>query len=175
MSESNNSPVGSTNSSAAESADAAARSEITDSGVDQGAMPKHSWLSRLYTGTGAFEVVGKRRFYYGLTGALVAIALLSIILRGFTFGIDFEGGSRIQFPAEGGVETSAVETVYSDTLGFEPVSVQTVGSGASATVQIRSETLNATQINDLQSLSSTSSSPRTRTGTRRRKPSVLRT
>ncbi|BCF83157.1 protein translocase subunit SecF [Rhodococcus qingshengii] len=151
MSESNNSPVGSTNSSAAESADAVARSEITDSGVDQGAMPKHSWLSRLYTGTGAFEVVGKRRFYYGLTGALVAIALLSIILRGFTFGIDFEGGSRIQFPAEGGVETSAVETVYSDTLGFEPVSVQTVGSGASATVQIRSETLNATQINDLQS------------------------
>ncbi|YCN55594.1 protein translocase subunit SecF [Rhodococcus erythropolis] len=151
MSESNNSPVGSNNSSSAESADAAARSEITDSGVDQGAMPKHSWLSRLYTGTGAFEVVGRRRFYYGLTGALVAIALLSIILRGFTFGIDFEGGSRIQFPAEGGVETSEVETVYSDTLGFEPVSVQTVGSGASATVQIRSETLNATQINDLQS------------------------
>ncbi|GAA3183675.1 protein translocase subunit SecF [Rhodococcus sp. P-2] len=151
MSESNNSPMGSDNSSSAASSDAAARSEITDSGVDQGAMPKHSWLSRLYTGTGAFEVVGKRRFYYGLTGALVAIALLSIILRGFTFGIDFEGGSRIQFPAEGGVETSAVETVYSDTLGFEPVSVQTVGSGASATVQIRSETLNATQINDLQS------------------------
>ncbi|MFF8362440.1 protein translocase subunit SecF [Rhodococcus erythropolis] len=143
--------MGSDNSSSAASSDAAARSEITDSGVDQGAMPKHSWLSRLYTGTGAFEVVGKRRFYYGLTGALVAIALLSIILRGFTFGIDFEGGSRIQFPAEGGVETSAVETVYSDTLGFEPVSVQTVGSGASATVQIRSETLNATQINDLQS------------------------
>ncbi|MDV8008081.1 protein translocase subunit SecF [Rhodococcus sp. IEGM 1318] len=151
MSESNNSPVGPSNNSSAESADAAARSEITDSGVDQGAMPKHSWLSRLYTGTGAFEVVGKRRFYYGLTGALVAIALLSIILRGFTFGIDFEGGSRIQFPAEGGVETSAVETVYSDTLGFEPVTVQTVGSGASATVQIRSETLNATQINELQS------------------------
>ncbi|RQO41822.1 protein translocase subunit SecF [Rhodococcus sp. KBW08] len=151
MSESNNSPMGSDNSSSAASSDAAARSEITDSGVDQGAMPKHSWLSRLYTGTGAFEVVGKRRFYYGLTGALVAIALLSIILRGFTFGIDFEGGSRIQFPAEGGVETSAVETVYSDTLGFDPVSVQTVGSGASATVQIRSETLNATQINDLQS------------------------
>ncbi|WP_397488236.1 protein translocase subunit SecF [Rhodococcus sp. KBW08] len=143
--------MGSDNSSSAASSDAAARSEITDSGVDQGAMPKHSWLSRLYTGTGAFEVVGKRRFYYGLTGALVAIALLSIILRGFTFGIDFEGGSRIQFPAEGGVETSAVETVYSDTLGFDPVSVQTVGSGASATVQIRSETLNATQINDLQS------------------------
>ena len=44
-----------------------------------------------------------------------------------------------------------METVYSDTLGFEPVSVQTVGSGASATVQIRSETLNASQINDLQS------------------------
>ncbi|NMM88774.1 protein-export membrane protein SecF [Rhodococcus sp. SRB_17] len=144
MSESNN------NSAENSSADTAARSETSDSGVDQTSMPKHSLLSRLYTGTGAFEVVSRRRFYYGLTGALVAIALLSIILRGFTFGIDFEGGSRIQFPATEGIETSQVETVYTEALGFEPVTVQTVGSGSSATVQIRSETLNANQVTTLQ-------------------------
>ncbi|MFE4499706.1 protein translocase subunit SecF [Rhodococcus sp. NPDC056743] len=144
MSESNN------NSAGESSADIEARSVTADSGVDQASMPKHGLLSRLYTGTGAFEVVGKRRFYYGLTGALVAIALLAMLIRGFTFGIDFEGGSRIQFPAGDGVETSQVETVYSEALGFEPESVQTVGSGSSATVQIRSETLDAQQVNTLQ-------------------------
>lgn len=144
MSESDN------NSAENSSADTAGRSDISDSGADQRALPQHGLLSRLYTGTGAFEVIGKRRFYYGLTGAFVAIALLAIVLRGFTFGIDFEGGSRIQFPAGNGIETVEVETVYSEALGFEPESVQTVGSGSSATVQIRSETLDANQIGTLQ-------------------------
>ncbi|MGC0363905.1 preprotein translocase subunit SecF [Rhodococcus sp. 27YEA15] len=127
------------------------RSGLTDSGVDQSTMPQHSWLSRLYTGTGGFEVVGRRKFYYALTGAIVLIALLSMLVRGFTFGIDFEGGSRIQFPSDGNVDTSQVETVYNNAVGFDPVSVQTVGSGSGATVQIRSETLDDNQVNSLQS------------------------
>lgn len=97
------------------------------------------------------EVVGRRRFYYILTGTIVLISLLSILVRGFTLGIDFEGGSRIQFPpAGGGVETAQVEEVYSEALGMDPVSVQTVGSGSSATVQIRSEALDAAQVVTLQ-------------------------
>lgn len=125
-------------------------SSLSDSGVNQSSMPQHSLLSRLYTGTGAFEVVGRRRFYYILTGTIVLISLLSILVRGFTLGIDFEGGSRIQFPAGGGVETAQVEEVYSEALGMDPVSVQTVGSGSSATVQIRSEALDAAQVVTLQ-------------------------
>ncbi|MDV7086043.1 protein translocase subunit SecF [Rhodococcus sp. IEGM 248] len=125
-------------------------SSLSDSGVNQSSMPQHSLLSRLYTGTGAFEVVGRRRFYYILTGTIVLISLLSILVRGFTLGIDFEGGSRIQFPAGGGVENSQVEEVYSEALGMDPVSVQTVGSGSSATVQIRSEALDAAQVVTLQ-------------------------
>ncbi|MFZ2178062.1 MAG: protein translocase subunit SecF [Rhodococcus sp. (in: high G+C Gram-positive bacteria)] len=129
---------------------ARSESSLSDSGVNQASMPTHGLLSRLYTGTGAFEVVGKRRFFYGLTGVIVLVALLAILVRGFTLGIDFEGGSRIQFPAGDGVDTAQVETVYSDALGMEPVTVQTVGSGASATVQIRSETLDAAQMVTLQ-------------------------
>src|SRR5581483_8935053 len=56
--------------------------------------PHHSLLSRLYTGTGAFEVVGRRRLWYGVSGAIVAVAIVSILLRGFTFGIDFNGGTK---------------------------------------------------------------------------------
>ena len=40
---------------------------------------------------------------------IVLVCLLSILVRGFTLGIDFEGGTRIQFPASGDISTSQVE------------------------------------------------------------------
>lgn len=123
---------------------------ISDSSTDQASLPQHSFLSRLYTGTGAFEVIGRRKFFYILTAVIVGISLLSIVFRGFTLGIDFEGGSRIQFPAADNVTTQQVEDVYSNTLGVPPVAVQTVGSGSSATIQIRSESLDTEQVNQLQ-------------------------
>ena len=122
---------------------------IDDSVVDQTALPKHGFLSRLYTGTGAFEIVGRRKFYYALTGAIVLISLLSIVFRGFTLGIDFEGGSKIQLPAVDGVSTTQVEDVYAETIGTDPVSVQTVGSGAAKSFEIRSEALDSEQVNKL--------------------------
>jgi len=114
--------------------------------------PHRSFLSRLYTGTGAFEVIGRRRLWYGISGAIVAVAIASIILFGFTFGIDFKGGTTMSFPAAGGsgtVQTSQVRDVFKKTLGYDPASVVTVGSGASATVQINSETLSNEQTSAL--------------------------
>ncbi|MEH3155331.1 MAG: protein translocase subunit SecF [Gordonia paraffinivorans] len=102
---------------------------------------KHSLLSRLYTGTGAFEIVGKRRMWFSITAGIVAICLLSIVFRGFTLGIDFEGGTQISFTNTSQTSTSAVESVFSDTLGRDAESVQTAGSGSSATVQVRTSTL----------------------------------
>ena len=103
-------------------------------------LPHHSFISRLYTGTGAFEVVGRRRLWYGISGAIVAVAIVSIILRGFTFGIDFKGGTTVSFP-RGTAQTAQVSDVFRKTIGKDAESVVIVGNGASATVQIRSETL----------------------------------
>ena len=114
--------------------------------------PRHSFISRLYTGTGAFEVVGRRRLWFGISGAIVAVAILSIILRGFTFGIDFKGGTTLSMPAASGtstVQTAQVSDVFKKTLGSDPESVVIVGSGASATVQISSETLSNDQTTKL--------------------------
>jgi preprotein translocase subunit SecF len=122
-----------------------AATDVRAIGDDTGtALPHHSFLSRLYTGTGAFEVIGRRRMWYAVSGAIVAIAVVSIVLRGFTFGIDFKGGTTMSMPAVGGtgpVQVSQVERVYRQTLGSDPESVVIVGNGAGATVQIRSETL----------------------------------
>ncbi|GAY11691.1 protein translocase subunit SecF [Pseudonocardia sp. N23] len=108
------------------------------------APTRGSTLSRLYTGTGAFDIVGKRKVWYIAFGALVLICLLSIVLRGFNLGIDFTGGTKIQFSATGAtgpISTQQVSDVYQRTIGEEPASVQTAGTGASATIQLRSEPL----------------------------------
>ncbi|MFE3104195.1 protein translocase subunit SecF [Nocardia tengchongensis] len=125
----------------------------SDSELDYESAPmdkRHSLFERLYTGTGGFEIVGKRKIYYGIAAALIAIAMASMVFKGFTLGIDFAGGSRIQLPAADNVTTSKVEDVYRTALGHDPVTVQKVGSGSSATIQVRSDTLNAEQADKLQ-------------------------
>jgi preprotein translocase subunit SecF len=127
-------------------------SDVTDStGVEAPDLeaaaadaPRHGFFVRLYTGTGAFEVIGRRKLWYGISGLIVAVAIASIVLRGFTFGIDFEGGTKVSMPAAGAtgtVSTQQVEDVFSKALGKAPESVVAVGTGGSATIQIRSETL----------------------------------
>ena len=116
------------------------------SDADFVAATNRSVFSRLYTGTGAFEIVGKRRMWYMITLAMVLISLASIGIRGFTLGIDFEGGTQISFPMSDGVSISEVEDTYAGVMGSDPESVQTAGAGSSKTVQIRTETLNARDV-----------------------------
>ncbi|MFC3963022.1 protein translocase subunit SecF [Nocardia jiangsuensis] len=122
--------------------------EVTDVFTPVQRAHARGFFSRLYTGTGAIDVIGNRRRWYLISAVIVLIALASMAIRGFNFGIDFEGGSQIQFPA-GSATTEQVEQTYSGALGFDPESVQTVGTGGSATVLIRSEALDATQVDRL--------------------------
>ncbi|KAA0084424.1 protein translocase subunit SecF [Mycolicibacterium sp. P9-64] len=121
-----------------------AADDVSSTGVELTApasgAPHHGFFVRLYTGTGAFDVVGKRKLWFGISGLIVLIVLASILIRGFTFGIDFEGGTKVSFP-RGDATTQQVEDVFSQTLGKAPESVVVVGNGATATFQIRAETL----------------------------------
>ena len=48
--------------------------ELTDS-----AAPKHGFFVRLYTGTGAFEVIGKRKMWYAISGAIVGGLMIGML------------------------------------------------------------------------------------------------
>ena len=109
-----------------------------------GQLPSHGFFTRLYTGTGAFDVIGRRKLWFAFSFLLVAVAVASIVLRGFTFGIDFEGGTKVSFPragANGEASISQVEQTFTSAVGISPQSVVVVGNGATSTMQIRSETL----------------------------------
>jgi preprotein translocase subunit SecF len=127
-------------------------SDVTDSGAVEAPdleaaaadAPKHGFFVRLYTGTGAFEVIGRRKLWYAVSGLILAVCIASMVLRGFTFGIDFEGGTKVSMPtagANGTITSQQVEDVFSKTLGKSPESVVVVGNGPSATLQVRSEKL----------------------------------
>src|SRR6476660_4087082 len=107
-----------------------------------------SVFSRLYTGTGAFDIVGRRKLWYVAFSLLVLVCLASMVFRGFNLGIDFTGGTQIQFPANTATAPAtvpAVDEVFQKATGIEPASVQTVGNGPAAAVLIRSETLTLAQ------------------------------
>ncbi len=126
--------------------------EAPDLETAASAAPKHGFFVRLYTGTGAFEVIGRRKLWYAVSGVIMLVCVASIALKGFVFGIDFEGGTKVSLPTSGEngtITAQQVEDVYSKTLGKAPESVVLVGNGASATVQIRSEALNNQQTEQL--------------------------
>ncbi|UOZ04841.1 protein translocase subunit SecF [Amycolatopsis sp. WQ 127309] len=110
---------------------------------------KDSIFRRLYVGSGAFDVVGKRKRWYIFFSALVLVCLASMIFRGFNYGIEFEGGTQLQMPANGvhGVITEDQAKVsFEKALGHPAAETQKVGTGDASTIQIRTETLDAADV-----------------------------
>jgi preprotein translocase subunit SecF len=128
---------------------------------------KAGLLSRLYTGTGGFDIVGKRKRYYLLFGLLVLVCIGSMLFRGFNESIDFRGGTSVSFSTTGlsqPATTPKVEEVVNQALGFSAETVQTAGAGNSATMQITTQTLNAAQQETLQQALFTAFHPRNNSG-----------
>jgi preprotein translocase subunit SecF len=110
---------------------------------------KRNVFQRLYVGNGAFDIIGKRKRWYVMFGIVLLICIASIVFRGFNLGIDFTGGTRVQLPASSASGTISVEAAkesFEKAIGNEPASAQTVGTGDAATIQLRSETLDADQV-----------------------------
>lgn len=119
-------------------------STATDSGAPAG-EPTGSLFTRLYTGTGAFGIVANRRKFYVLTVVIVAICLASIIFRGFSFGIDFTGGTKLSMPA-GNHDQDRVAAVVEESIGEEPQTVQVVGAGDARIVEVETRFLTSDEI-----------------------------
>jgi len=55
-----------------------------------------------------FDAVGKRRIWFAIAGVLIALSVGSLIFKGLNLGIDFRGGTEIEFASEQPVTPEAV-------------------------------------------------------------------
>lgn len=78
-----------------------------------------SAIRRLYRGETKVDFIGKRNIWFAISGAVVAICLGSLLLQGFDYGIEFEGGVAIQAPiaADGPVGDAPDAEVIAEVRG----------------------------------------------------------
>ena len=73
-------------------------------------------ISRNFLKNTHVDFLGKRKYSYIISGALILIALLSIFIKGFTYGVDFTGGRtyvvRFDQPVTAEDVRSATESVF---------------------------------------------------------------
>jgi preprotein translocase subunit SecF len=92
--------------------------------------------NRLYTGEKSFNFIGRRVTWYLLSAGIILAAVLITTLRGgFTFGIEFRGGSEFQVSNPASIETSIAEqTVNAEVGGTAAPKISIVG-GSSVRIQ----------------------------------------
>jgi preprotein translocase subunit SecF len=115
---------------------------------------KQGLFHRLYTGTGAFDLVGKRKRFYIFFASLIVVCAIGMLVRGFAFTIDFVGGTQISMPAanaQGTIDTNDVKAAFEKVLNEQASSVVTVGNGKNATIQISASALTNAQTNNVES------------------------
>jgi preprotein translocase subunit SecF len=74
------------------------------------------------------DFVGARFYAFGFDGLLTVIALVSLIVIGLNFGIDFTGGVLVEVKATQSIDIGAMRTKV-DSLGFPEAQLQYFGGG----------------------------------------------
>ena len=110
-------------------------------GVDAGTVGdrperRASLSSRLYNGEAGLDVVGRSRLIYKVTAVVVLLCIVSMVFRGFNFGIDFAGGNSFRLP--GSSEQLEEIRGAAEGTGAEVATAQIVGGN---TVLLRTEQL----------------------------------
>ncbi|WP_250284385.1 MULTISPECIES: protein translocase subunit SecF [unclassified Frankia] len=108
-----------------------------------------SWASRLYRNQSHVDFVGRRRIWYAFSAVLLVVCVASMLIRGFSLGIDFKGGALFQFPSGGRPVTVAEETLSS--AGVDPADSVIQELDTSHQLRVQTPTLSTEQASALQS------------------------
>ena len=92
---------------------------------------------RVYRGETKFDFVGRRRWWFAISGLIIVAGLVSFGVKGFNWGIDFKGGTSWEIPAHGATVSEVQNAVTS--AGVPGATVQLLGQGSSATVQVQAD------------------------------------
>jgi len=88
---------------------------------------KSSLRHRLYHGETSFDFMGHKRWWFAISGLIIAAGAISLLTSGLNLGIDFKGGVAWQTKANG-VSVSAMRDVVRP-YGIGDATIQTTGNG----------------------------------------------
>ncbi len=104
-----------------------------------------SFGHKLYSGEISYDIVGQRRRWYAISGAIILIAVLSLFTRGLNYGIEFTGGAEFQVPATSCSIDEARTAV--EGVGVTPSTVTKLGSDS---IRITTEAVETGQSQEIQ-------------------------
>jgi preprotein translocase subunit SecF len=67
----------------------------------------NSWGNRLYRGEVSYDFIGKQKRWYTISGALLLVSVVSLVVFGLNFTLDFRGGSQFDIVSP----TASTQTV----------------------------------------------------------------
>ncbi|WP_425308899.1 protein translocase subunit SecF [Ammonicoccus fulvus] len=104
---------------------------------------KSSLAHRLYVGELSFDFVGRRKTWYVMSGIIIAIALIALLVRGLSLGIEFSGGADFQAPTRVTAQTvdnMRAAVAASGVPDLDDATVTTIGDN---TVRVQTRSLDA--------------------------------
>jgi len=92
------------------------------------------------------DILGKRKIWYTVSTIVIVIGLVFLMINGLNLGIDFNGGTLMEFGVESDITTEEVRTVLERIEIAEDSKIQhSEGSGENGII-IRAKTLESEQI-----------------------------
>jgi len=90
------------------------------------------------------NIIGRRRWWFALSGLLLAASLIGLFARQLNLSIDFRGGAILEIPNEAGVSTDDVERTLAE-IGHADAVVQEVGEN----ITVRTESLEEGELEEV--------------------------
>lgn len=92
------------------------------------------------------DILGKRKVWYTVSGIVIAIGLLFLLINGLNLGIDFNGGTLMEFKFDHDVTTEQIRNVLEEIEIAEESKIQHSESSGTNGVIIRAKSLKSEQI-----------------------------
>jgi preprotein translocase subunit SecF len=109
---------------------------------------RESIATRLYRGEVSYDIIGRRRRWYAMSGLVMLIGIVSLGIRGLNPSIDFTGGAQFQGPLHHHTISQVRDAVTS--LGINPEVAETTGSGSDERFEVQTKTLLPGQVTSVQ-------------------------
>ena len=115
-------------------------------------MPGLSQLGgRLYRGEVSVEFVARKRLWYSISGAILAVSVIAVLVFGLNFSVDFKGGSVYQFPAGSATITQVRQTISGAGGGQDAIVLRTTNiSNGQSNWQVQTRQLTPAQQSSVQ-------------------------